>query len=152
MTDKELGTVFKTRRDNKMDRLFVMNISCDSEMCVPAWMHTYKGSISHLKKNEIETFDDVPIVIAAKRGFDTESANELKEHFKYPIAVLELASQGVNIEKVVDYLKGNKNSDSDDSERGFNPYTNIEEPILFNSGGIEAMMEIINYMGEKKSI
>ncbi len=155
LSSEELEEIFCARRTP--DGLFVMNISCDSEETIDSWMMAYRNTFvdsdtKTFKRNPQEAID-VPTILAASRGFDTNNPATILGHLQYPVDVIERVVRGQSTTKIIDSLNQerqtsslikiaqailNKTNKVEATTRSFNPVCNIQHPEVFSfSGGFQ---------------
>lgn len=154
MTANELAELYKLRRQNQKDPLFLLNISCEAAGTLLGWMNIYALSIEGL--NPVPK--DAPYIVASWNFFDTSSTMALATHMGYPLEAIRIFSETANPSLVVNRLKTpvvtrtikllsvkanifgeEKNKPS---PQAFNPVYNITEPDMFNFSGIEVYVTL----------
>ncbi|GAB4200093.1 MAG: hypothetical protein Tsb002_36050 [Wenzhouxiangellaceae bacterium] len=94
LSREDLVTIFNQRHSLSMGQLLVMNMSCHSELAVAGWMGAFIESlVETAARPEMVDNQEIPIVIASKRGFSTDY-NSIAEHTKYVMVVIDVLRSG----------------------------------------------------------
>ncbi len=112
----DLTRLFKSRREQARDQLFIMNLSCRSEMAVPGWLAAYYAS-------QPASIDPVPLVIASRRGYSV-TGETIGGFIRYGLGVIQALRKGAGTDDIHHLL-----SDSKIIPGGFDPVTSWDDHI-----------------------
>jgi hypothetical protein len=100
--------LLRQRREIRNNPLAIMNMSCSSYGTVDTWMAAYRQSLKDANGNvvaDLKSLHDVPVVIGAKRGFETGGALDILEDMQYATSTIDAVAKGRPANDVVNLLK-----------------------------------------------
>jgi hypothetical protein len=104
---QDLADLMHERRASRSDSMLMMNTTCYGADTLRGWTRAYMQAIAPElgSSTDLSPYTDAPIVIAAKRGFDTDHALKILSHMLYPLHVVDMLARGKNLDQVRDMLE-----------------------------------------------
>ncbi len=150
----ELAQLYSKRRKNGYPSLFLMNLSCGSAQTLQTWTTVYRKSVKLERDTDITKYTDLPYIIGADRGFDTQGFLSIAKLVDFPLGTTRILQTTGDIDQVLSFLKKpssgsflsgvknflnikRKNNEYEDEEdkRGFSPVYNLSDKKLMEFGG-----------------
>jgi len=106
----DLTRLFQSRKEQVRNQLFIMNLSCRSELAVPGWLAAYYSS-------QPASTDPAPLVIASRRGYSV-TPETINGFIQYGFRVVQALRKGASTDEIYHLL-----SNSQVIPGGFDPVT-----------------------------
>jgi hypothetical protein len=126
LEENDFISVFEAREKLDRDRMYILNVSCDVSDTVRQWLDVFVQSMDEVEipyQRKVDAINNhAPVVVAADRSFETNSASKLMEVLAYPMGVIQLVEQEASHDQVIHFLETHEV----DGE-GFQPISNLDE-------------------------